>query len=173
MKRIWTLFFFSYLALFISQPASYSVIGHAQAQTPVPASNLGKAPLSGEASILLEAHQLADAYGIRPYWQKMPLGKGEVPPPAEMDDIIAHLMPCENISRLLHPSSTPKVLDSNNRYSYGDLMFQSSTWQGVEAGDGFTGSPLDTGDAIEGARWAISHGYLWYWSCARILRILN
>jgi hypothetical protein len=48
-----------------------------------------------------------------------------------VDDIIAHLIPCENIGRLLHPVTVDKVLDSNDRYSYGLLMFQSSTWQGV------------------------------------------
>jgi hypothetical protein len=128
--------------------------------------------LSDEASVLLEAHQLALSYGIRPYWQEMPLSKGEIPPPGEVDDIIAHLIPCENIGRLLHPGTVDKVLDSNDRYSYGLLMFQSSTWQGVEAGAGFTGSPLDTLDAIQGARWSILHGYLWWWSCAKILKIV-
>jgi hypothetical protein len=102
----------------------------------------------------------------------MPLSKGEVPPAGEVDDIIAHLIPCENIGRLLHPGTVDKVLDSNNRYSYGLLMFQSSTWQGVEAGAGFTGTPLNTLDAIQGARWSILHGYLWWWSCAKILKII-
>jgi hypothetical protein len=42
----------------------------------------------------------------------------------------------------------------------------------VEAGAGFTGTPLDTLDAIQGARWSILHGYLWWWSCAKILNIV-
>jgi hypothetical protein len=82
-------------------------------------------------------------------------------------------MPCENIGRLLHPGTVDKVLDSNNRYSYGDLMFQSSTWSGVEAGAGFTGSPLNTIDVIQDARWSIEHGYLWWWPYARILHIIK
>jgi hypothetical protein len=57
----------------------------------------------------------------------MPLSKGEIPPAGEVDDIVAHLIPCENIGRLLHPGTVDKVLDSNDRYSYGLLMLQSST----------------------------------------------
>jgi hypothetical protein len=34
-----------------------------------------------------------------------------------VDDITAHLVPCENIGRLLHPGTVDRVLDSNNRYS--------------------------------------------------------
>ena len=73
--------------------------------------------LSGDSSILLEAHQLALSDGIRPYWQELPLSKGEIPPSGEVDDITAHLVPCENIGRLLHPGTVDRVLDSNNRYS--------------------------------------------------------
>jgi hypothetical protein len=108
----------------------------------------------------VEAHQLALSDGIRPCWQETPLSKGEVPPPGEGDNIIALPVPCENIGCLLHPGTVDKVLDSNNRSSYGLLMFQSSTWQGVESGAGFTGSPPDTLDAIDGVRWSILHGYL-------------
>src|SRR5207302_2330253 len=92
------------------------------------------------APVLLEAHQLAGTYGVRPYWQNLPFTRGEIPPDNEVDDIIAHLMPCENIGRLLHPGTVEKILDSNNRYSYGNLMFQATTWQGVEAAAGFTGT---------------------------------
>jgi hypothetical protein len=66
-------------------------------------------------------------YGIRPYWQEVPLSKGEIPPADEVNDIIAHLIPCENLGRLLHPKTVDKVLDSNAPYSHGLLMFQSST----------------------------------------------
>jgi hypothetical protein len=129
--------------------------------------------ISGDACVLIEAHQLALTYGIRRYWQKTPLGQGEVPPPGEVDDIIAHLIPFENIGRLLHPGTVVKVLDSNSRYSHGLLMFQSSTWQGVEAGAGFTGSPLDTLNAILGERWSIENGYLWWCSCAKPEHIIQ
>jgi hypothetical protein len=151
------------LASIALQPAQYTVYGQ----------DLSTSNGLNVGSILVEAHQLANQYGIRPYWQKTPYSKGEIPPPSEVPDIIAHLIPCENMSRLLHPSSTPKIIDSNNHYSYGDLMFQSSTWAGVERGAGFTGSPLITADAINGAEWAIEHGYLYWWSCARILKILK
>jgi hypothetical protein len=90
-----------------------------------------------------------------------------------VDDIIAHLMPCENIGRLLHPGTVEHILDSNGTSSYGNLMFQINTWRGVETGAGFSGSPTSTSDAIEVARWAIWHGYLWWWSCARILKIIQ
>jgi hypothetical protein len=52
-------------------------------------------------------------------------------------------------------------------------MFRSSTWQGVEVGAAFTGTPLNTLDAIQGARWSIEHGYLWWWSCSRVLHIIH
>jgi len=52
-------------------------------------------------------------------------------------------------------------------------MFRSSTWQGVEVGAAFTGTPLNTLDAIQGARWSIEHGYLWRWSCSRVLHIIH
>jgi hypothetical protein len=153
-------------------PRVYKVSAAAQPKFPATVANLATVPVPGEASVLLEAHQLALTCEIRPYWQETPLSKGEIPPVGELDDIIAHLMPCENIGRLLRSGTVDKVLHSKHRYSYGILMFQSSTWQGVEAGAGFSGTSLDTGDAIIGARRSIEHGYLW-WSCARVLGVLK
>ena len=162
----------SYSLIFpVFSPATRcSVIAQAQAESPATATLGGQEPLPGEASILIEAHQLALTYGIRSSWQEMPLGKGEVPPADEVNDIIVYLIPCENVSRLLRPGTVDKVLDSNDRCAESLLMFQSSTWQGVEAGGRLTGSPLDTIDAIQGARWSIEHGYLGRCSCPKILR---
>jgi hypothetical protein len=157
----------------LSQSTSYSVIPQVRAENAPQVILGGKNTLSNVAAVLMEAHQLANRYGTRPLWQKTPYSKGEVPPDDQVDDIIAHLMPCENLSRLLRPGTVDKVIDSNNRYSYGLLMFQSSTWQGVEAGAGFIGTPLDASDAIQGARWAIKHGFLSWWSCAKLTHILN
>jgi hypothetical protein len=129
----------SYISIFpVLSPARYGVIAQAHAESPATVTLGGQEPLPGEASIVIEAHQLALTYRIRPYWQEMPLSKGEVPPADKVDDIIAYLIPCENVSHLLHPGTVDKVLDSNDCYAYGLLMFQSSTWQGVEAGAGLT-----------------------------------
>jgi len=60
------------ISLFLTPTARYNVIPHAQAESPASVPNIAKAPLSGDASILLEAHQLANTYGIRPFWLKTP-----------------------------------------------------------------------------------------------------
>lgn len=135
--------------------------------------NLANPELLADAQILVEAHQLASQYGIRPYWQKTPFSAGEAVPADQADDVIAHLIPCENLGRLLHPDTVEKIVDSNGFYSYGDLMFQSSTWHGMDPIFGTDQTPTSTFNAIDRARWAIEHGYLSWWSCARILKILK
>jgi len=98
MKRVCIpLFILLFLALFFTPAARYKVIGAAKAQSTPISQNLAPVKVSGEAHILLEAHKLATTYGIRPYWSKTPLSRGEIPPANEVDDIIAHLMPCENL----------------------------------------------------------------------------
>ena len=62
--------------------------------------------------------------------------------------------------------------DSNGLLSYGLLQFNgTSTWSDFTAKSGLSGSPMMPDDAIRLADWAISHGYLHRWTCARILHL--
>jgi len=161
--------FLCLVALFT--PRVYKV--QAQAPTPPQATHVHSwdSPNSQTLAVLMEAHQLANQSGTRPYWEGQTFKKGEIPPTSEVPDIIAHIIPCENIGRLLHPGTVSKIIDSNGRYSYGLMMIQKATWQGWSQESGITGNPDDANDAISMASWAIEHGQLYQWSCARILGI--
>lgn len=123
--------------------------------------------------ILAYAWGLADKYGTRPPWPGQTFRKGEIPPIALIPIIIAHLIPCENLGRLIHPGTVSKIVDSNNFYSYGLLMIQSSTWNGWTKAMGITGDPKNDNTAILVASWAIGHGQLYQWTCSRILGIIK
>lgn len=63
--------------------------------------------------------------------------------------------------------------DSNGLLSYGILQFNgTSTWSDFSAKSGIMGSPMYPADAIRMADWAIDHGFLARWSCAKILHLL-
>ena len=150
-------------ALFLSSPARYSV----QAESPVIGQNLARAGTSTALSVLIEAHQLLNAYGIRPLWPNLPYSEGDDVPASQADDVVAHLITCES------QGVSVKHLDSNDRYSYGVGQIQSSTWEEFEAQSGITGTPMDSITAVQMMIWAVENGYLDKWSCARILRISN
>ena len=71
--------------------------------------------------------------------------------------------------------------DSDGIYSDGILQFHrgpkdtlaSSTWASFSASSGITGSPLIPEDAIRQADWAINHGLLSHWACARITGLIR
>lgn len=65
-----------------------------------------------------------------------------------------------------------KRIDSNGYYSYGILQFQSSTWNHWSVVSGYVGDPMNPYDAISMAEWAIDHGMIRAWSCARIQALL-
>lgn len=123
--------------------------------------------------ILDSALALATKYGSRPYWTELPFVRGEVVPSSTVAEVIEHIIPCENIDRLRNPDSTPKVLDSNNKYSYGLLQIQQGTWDKWSKESGITGDPTNAHDAIRMASWAVQKGYLEAWSCASILRLID
>ena len=149
-------------APFFAPTAVYSV----QAQTPLSGQNLAPAPPSTAASILIEAHELLNQYGIRPYWPHLPFSEGEDVPADEAPDVLAHLITCES------QGVSVKHLDSNDRYSYGVLQIQSSTWAEFEASSGIEGDPMNATTAISVGLWAVQNGYLSKWLCARILGLL-
>jgi hypothetical protein len=156
MKPLWIALF---LALFT---ARYSV----QPQKPVLGSNLGGNGTSTAESILIEAHHLLNQYGIRPYWQNPAFSEGEDVPADEVPDVVAHLIACES------QGVSVKHLDSNDRYSYGVLQIQSSTWAQFEASSGIEGDPMNATTAIDVGLWAVENGYLAKWSCARLTGLL-
>lgn len=98
-----------------------------------------------------------------------------VPFPVHNTSDIEKLIQCEsqgvNIARP----------DSDGILSVGILQFhlgpddsmQSSTWQAFSKASGIAGSPLIPADAIRMADWAIDHGLLDHWSCARIVGLLQ
>ena len=86
-----------------------------------------------------------------------------------------HLSTWHKIDRLIDCESdgrNVKIIDTNGYYSYGILQYQSSTWNWWVKESGFSGSPMVRADAIRMAHWAIEHGYLSHWSCAKIEGLL-
>lgn len=130
-------------------------------------------PISNDQQILNEAQSLVDLYGTRPYWTETPFDPRQDVPASQVDDVLAHLITCENPARLEDPTADAKVLDSNNKYSYGILQIQAATWAKWSAVSGVTGTPILTSDAIKQATWAVENGDLSAWSCASILKIIK
>jgi hypothetical protein len=128
--------------------------------------NLGQNGTSTTATVLIEAHELLNHYGIRPYWPNSAYRKGEDVPAGEAADVVAHLITCES------QGVSVKHLDDNGYYSYGVGQIQSSTWAEFEVHSGLLGSPMIALDAVPMMIWAVENGYLSEWSCAEILRIV-
>jgi hypothetical protein len=73
-------------------------------------------------------------------------------PAGEAPGVVAHLVACESQGvSVKHP-------DSNDRYSYGVLQIQSTTWAQFEASSGIEGSPMNATTAISVGIWAIENG---------------
>ncbi len=87
-------------------------------------------------------------------------------PTDEAPDVIAHLITCES------QGVSVKHLDSNDRYSYGVLQIQSSTWAEFEASSGIEGDPMNATTAIAVGLWAVENGQLDQWSCAQLTGLL-
>ena len=58
-----------------------------------------------------------------------------------------------------------KRLDSNGKYSYGPLQYQSSTWNGWEKQFNFEGDPMNPEDAVKMADMALGAGLGFHWTC--------
>lgn len=162
-NRTWILVFASILTVLALLPFNATV----DAKSPRIGQNLGKEPLSVEALTLLKAHQLLVRYGDRPYWPLKSFLRGENVPADEAPGVVAHLIPCESQGRSV------KHLDSNHQYSYGVLQIQASTWAQFEQESGLTGNPMNPQEAVRMGIWAVEHGYLYKWSCAKILKVVD
>lgn len=137
----------------------------------IPGAKIASEGVAGQidaiASVLENSHELLNKYGSRPYWQKKPYGKGETVPAIDASDIVSHLIPCES------QDISVKHMDSNDRYSYGVLQIQSSTWALWSRASGIKGNPMNSVDAVSMGLWAVEHGLLQNWTCAKILKIIK
>jgi hypothetical protein len=63
--------------------------------------------------------------------------------------------------------------DSNGLISWGVLQYNgTSTWADFSRVSGLSGSPINPPDAIRLRDWAIDHGFLGRWTCAKILHLV-
>ena len=90
---------------------------------------------------------------------------GDQIPEADIPGVIEQLIQCES------SGASVTVMDKGS-YSYGILQYKSSTWNGWSEEFGFEGSPMRPGDAKEMTRRALRAGYLYHWTCAKILGLL-
>jgi len=163
VKRTWIFVICLFLAVFFIPSARYSV----QAQNEPVAQNLLNAGLPIEGSVLVEAHRLLASHGSFPHWPLKSFIRGEDVPDDEAPAVVAHLIPCES-----HDVSV-KHLDSNHAFSYGVLQIQSSTWAEFSRQSGLSGDPMRSPDAVQMGLWAVEHGYLWRWSCAKLTGLIH
>lgn len=138
-----------------------------QADTRPISHSVGNQTLSDAGSILIEAHELVNRYGNRPLWPLKSYRPGENVPDNLAPEAIAYLIACES------QCVSVKHLDSNNAYSYGILQIQSSTWADFEQQSGLSGDPMNPVDAVQMGLWAVEHGYLQRWSCAKLTGLLR
>lgn len=98
-----------------------------------------------------------------------------VPFPVQNTADIQKLIKCESSGQNI---SRP---DRDGIYSDGILQFHraskisplgSGTWAWMEKLSGIKGSPIIPADAIRMTDWAISHGLVGQWSCARLTHII-
>ncbi len=80
---------------------------------------------------------------------------------------IARLIACESGGKNI------EIVDSNGLLSKGILQIQQPTWDEWSAESGIIGNPMVPAQAIEMAEWAIAHGELHRWSCAKILGMVQ
>lgn len=157
------LVFFGLAVILQGAWAVYPVTASAARQT----ANLVESEPSETGSILVEAHKLVNQSGSRPFWPLESFRKGENVPGDLAPDVVAHLIACES------QCVSVKHLDSNHAFSYGDGQVQSSTWQFFEKKSGLSGDPMSPTSTVPMMLWAVENGYLWKWSCAKILGIVQ
>jgi hypothetical protein len=146
----------------LTHAAVYDVVGPGKGIAPTPAKRPANSEILPKNPVLEVALTLVKLFGTRPYWEG-PVVFPKSVPADEIDTIISHLIACESEGRDVDE------IDSNGVMSYGILQYQD--WPNWEKISGRSGSPDNTNDAINMARWAVAHGYLDHWSCSAILRI--
>ena len=128
--------------------------------------------------ILFLALFLPRAYAIAPIPPKVvspspatPYYSDEHFTPNDIDELLASTTNTYDLRKLIScESENTNVarMDSNHKTSYGVLQFQASTWVDFQSQSHIQGSPMNVSSAIAMADWAISHGYLHRWTCAKI-----
>lgn len=97
-----------------------------------------------------------------------------LPPGTRNRLIISKLIKCESGGRNISaPDSDGIVSDGVLQFhrSSKDAPAGSGTWAWMASLSGITGTPIRPSDAVRMADWAIDHGYLSHWSCAKILHL--
>jgi hypothetical protein len=151
----------AFLAIFTLPSARYSVIPSAEAQSPA------QVNFQPETAILEAGQQLSIEYGSRPPYSGPTFAKNEPLSPDEAQAVIPYLGACESRWKVV------KEVDSNGFYSYGPLQIQSSTAALFNSLDHTAYDPMNPFDAIDLTEIALEHGYLYRWSCAKILGIVS
>jgi hypothetical protein len=160
MKKLCLLAIF---ALLLLPTAHYEV----NAQNEPISHSVSTQSLSVAGPVLVAAHKLLNRYGSRPLWPLNSFRKGEDVPADLAPEVIAHLIPCESQNR------QRDEIDSNDLMSRGILQFQDAFWSDLEHQSGTYGDPDNSENAVEMATYAVEHGYLNRWTCARILKIVK
>lgn len=115
----------------------------------------------------MEGHRLSIEYGSRPPYTRPAFPKNEPLSIDQADAVIPYLIACESRDRSI------KIVDSNGYYSYGPLQIQNSTAELFNSIGHTDLDPMVPVQAVQLAEIAIENGYLYRWSCARILGIIQ
>lgn len=146
-------------AIFTLVPAHYSV-------SPAYASNSSYIEAHEQQIAILErAEALHAKYGSRPPYNGPSFGKNEPLSADQAEMVLPYIIACESGARNV------SEIDSNGRWSRGLAQFQDATWHERQAASGIVGKPTEAIPAVNMSLWSLEHGYIWQWSCARILRI--
>jgi hypothetical protein len=150
--------FLAFISLF---PARYDVVPVAQAKA-------SYSSISAPEVAVLEAGQaLSLEYGSRPPYNGPAFPKNYDLSPDQAQAVIPYLGACESRWKVI------KEVDSNGFYSYGPLQIQSSTAALFNSLDHTAYDPMVPFQAIDLTEIALEHGYLYRWSCAGILRLVQ
>jgi hypothetical protein len=115
----------------------------------------------------MEAHQLSIRYGSRPPSTGLVFPKNASLTSEQAEAVIPYLIACESRDKSV------KIVDLNGYYSYGILQVQSSTAARFNSIEGTAYDPMIPEQAVDLAEIAIQSGYLYRWSCAKILGIVS
>lgn len=161
MKRLWIPLFSSILAFTALVPAHYSV-------SPAYASISPYIEAHGqEIGILEHAEALHAKYGSRPPYKGPSFGKFEPLSADQAETVLPYILACESGARNV------SEIDSNGKWSRGLAQFQDATWHERQAASGIQGTATEAIPAVDMSLWSLEHGYVWQWSCARILKIVD
>ncbi len=92
-----------------------------------------------------------------------PLAEAAVSIPTPQDIWVQHLHECEN------PTNSPRILDTNNKYSYGYVSFQMATWLAYSSLGATKENISDDDMQRQIAEYILqNHGWHDWWNCGRV-----